>query len=621
MPTNGRIKPAPSYWKSRAVRRAAIGIPVAMVATPIVLIGLLLILSPLRLPFLEPQIESRAQALAGLNLKIDGGIFFGLGNSLAFEIKQFTLQIPNSVPATRFGHFVLRLNLWKLLTGDIDGEIAMAEAHSGALTIDRAGAQIRSDEPIRIVGSARLGKLDGRLELRTASPEIFMRPEFTVPVDAVLNLADARLESNAKFVFKASQLASGNVAIKFTGKSVASLAPLVAKGNLPNVGPYLLVGSVDVTNDRVAINDLNLTVGESNLKGSMTVDASGERTRFDLVLSSKLLQLKDFFSPSAFADPRTGDRKTGSQGPPKKARWVGDFAFGDYADKLAFLGDLDGKFVLSVADVRAGRDVLGSGKLKLVLTNGRLQMDPIRVRLPGGELKMSLDIRESEKESVNAKWAAEIDKFDIGVLRRNFDAELPIDGTLSLKAGLEMRYWIAQSPWSGATGELDFILRPKELAAGIVDLWAVNLLNAVSKQLDPKEGGSRVNCVVGRLRLKNGFLRDDVLFLDTTRIVAGAQIAADFKKRDVEVYAAPRAKEPQLFAANTPIVVSGKFDNFKIGPAPGEVLATIFRIITSPISYPFELAFSPRLNPNGEPECTQAFELPIEELRKRARGD
>ena len=43
----------------------------------------------------------------------------------------------------------------------------------------------------------------------------------------------------------------------------------------------------------------------------------------------------------------------------------------------------------------------------------------------------------------------------------------------------------------GGRGHFDFALLPEQFDAGIFDLWAVNLLSALSKQVDDESGFRR----------------------------------------------------------------------------------------------------------------------------------
>ncbi len=119
----------------------------------------------------------------------------------------------------------------------------------------------------------------------------------------------------------------------------------------------------------------------------------------------------------------------------------------------------------------------------------------------------------------------------------------------------------------GANGHIDFAVWPRDLNAGLFDLWAVNLFTSVLPSLDPE--ASKVNCLVARFELQDGLMRPTPMLVDTTRIQATADGEIDFRDRSVKLRAAPRPKKPQMFSARTPIRIDGHFSDFALGTSPG----------------------------------------------------
>ena len=575
-------------------------------------------LSPLRVTILAPQIVALAEALSGQRLEVNGDVWVTLRQFATIRLTDLATKAPDNSPLMEIGELSATLNPWALVMRHLEGEISVRQLAAGFLTVEQASAHLASGQPLQLNGKGRVTELTGALELRTAPLEAFLEPEFTVPVEIALKLADANLALSAAITLPHST-STQRMAIAIQGSSLDAFRTLIRNRTLPNIGPYALRGTARISQEVFSIDELDVTVGESDLHGSFVYEPSTPRPRFDLSLRSKMLQLDDFLvlpraenRANVISPDNTEQRKFGDKD------WVGNVLFGEYAPALRFLADLDGNLAVEVGELRSGRDVMGGGKLGVSFKDRKLSVNPLKVALPGGGIEMSIGFDATDAKKLHATWTADIRRFDFGVLARRLEPATNYGGLISLRAKLDMQHSVPEDLLAGANGYLDIGVWPKNIGSGLIDLWAINLLNALATEVDPRKDKSRINCVIARTKIKDGLLVDDVLFIDTSHIIAGAEIAVDFKKKAFEVYAVPESKTPQLFAAKTPIRAAGTFDKFDVGPAPGGILQTAFRIIVSPITYPFELLFADRFSADGEPQCSLGFTSSVADLRAKA---
>ncbi|NIW32879.1 MAG: hypothetical protein GWN07_36665, partial [Actinobacteria bacterium] len=94
-------------------------------------------------------------------------------------------------------------------------------------------------------------------------------------------------------------------------------------------------------------------------------------------------------------------------------------------------------------------------------------------------------------------------------------------------------------------GRLDLAILPADFDASVFDLWAVNLLAAIARKLDD-EHDSGVNCILARFSVEDGVLTDDLVFMDTTRVVVAGSARVDFEQETLDIRAKPKAKRAQL---------------------------------------------------------------------------
>jgi hypothetical protein len=113
-----------------------------------------------------------------------------------------------------------------------------------------------------------------------------------------------------------------------------------------------------------------------------------------------------------------------------------------------------------------------------------------------------------------------------------------------------------------------------------------------------------VNCIVARLDLKDGDLRDDKILIDTTTVRIRGAGHADLSSEELAFVFRPRAKGPGLFRLQTPLRVSGTLTDQRFGVDQREVAFSVMRMIASPILVPIEwLTLGPQPR-DGADVCT-----------------
>ena len=158
---------------------------------------------------------------------------------------------------------------------------------------------------------------------------------------------------------------------------------------------------------------------------------------------------------------------------------------------------------------------------------------------------------------------------------------------------------------ANGNGYFDFSGRLKNLKAGIIDLWAVNVIAAVASGKDNKP--SEINCVIGRWTMKDGLLSPNIFLIDTTKIRICGKGQVDFKKEILDLKMAPTAKKPEFFSLATPVEVKGNFADFGVGIQAGGLLGTTIRFIASPVTVPLARLFTKDLPDDGGDVCSMAI--------------
>ena len=155
-------------------------------------------------------------------------------------------------------------------------------------------------------------------------------------------------------------------------------------------------------------------------------------------------------------------------------------------------------------------------------------------------------------------------------------------------------------------GHFDLAFVPVNFDAGLIDMWAVNLLTSLASETDG-EPDSVINCLVASFGMNDGLMQERTIFIDTTNMSIEAAATINFKTRELKMLAAPKAKRPEFFSLATPVKVSGKFDDFGIGINVVRLTGTVTSFITSPLHVPLRRIFAKKRPEDGKEACRQAW--------------
>ena len=395
-----------------------------------------------------------------------------------------------------------------------------------------------------------------------------------------------------------------------TGDSLDSLNGLLEL-DLPPLKAYKAAAQLSLQRDRLELSNLILQVGKSKLTGKMTAESSGGKPQVAIELNSPLIQLDDFdlgdWSPEKDVAGQPGDGQDGD----KKAEGAKPENEGLSTDQAVeellspkVLARYNVRMNVKAEKVISGNDELGSGVLTATLKDGSFALDPLRLNIPGGSFSLAATLKPDPK-APQASVRAVMNKFDFGVLVRRANPKADMGGTINLDVDLKSSAYSFDKLLANGNGYFDFSGRLENLKAGVIDLWAVNVIAAVASGKDKKP--SEINCVLGRWTMKEGLLRPDVILIDTTKIRICGKGQVDFKKETIDLKMAPTPKKPEFFSLATPVEVRGNFADFGVGVQPGGLIGTSIRFIASPVTVPLRRLFTKDLPADGADVCGMAI--------------
>lgn len=522
---------------------------------------------------------------------------FGVGANIDATFREFGINLV--ARASRLGDMLARSELIGQIGG---GRIVLRDPNTrgeARIAVDKGELRAEPGKPLGLDIHGSLDEVPVRLALQTAKANELVDPRASLPFQLQVDAAQARLRLNGTI---ARPIGSEvELAMQVEGERFNTLDRLV-RASLPPWGPWSAAGRFRMSPRGYEVPDLRLQVGESVLEGVGRLHTAAGRPRIEVELSAPNVQLDDF---------RLGDWSPVEKKPEQEARTLDAESARARATEGAnraqqllsreVLARQDAYLKVSVTQVLSGPDKLGSGELVARLENGRAEIGPITVNVPGGSARTLLAY-EPVDNAVQVDLRIDVEKFDYGVLARRIKPDADLQGTFSLKMDVKSRAQYLSEILRHGSGRIEFAVWPRNMQAGIFDLWAVNVLVALVPAVDPGNA-SKINCAVGRFDLDDGKLVDRLILLDTSRMRVTGKGAANFSDETLDLRMRPQAKKAQFLSLATPIRVSGTFDDFKIGVSPGDILETVGRLATSIIWVPLQKLAGKKLPADGADVC------------------
>ncbi len=477
-------------------------------------------------------------------------------------------------------------------------------------------------EPLKLDMKGELLSFPYVLDVSVASLEEFLTQRQSW-MDFQFEIAETNLSFSGN-VDVATSNKQFSLETKVTGKSLSSLNDLL-KVDLPPFVDYSTSTKFTLQKGRFNLENLTVKTGESSLVGAAEVIHEGDRYVVDVQFTSPLVQLDDFLfddwswrgseESGTAAEEIKPEEQVGEQEKSTEQQSASGANVSTLLDP-----ELLSRFNIAVnirsEKVLSGEDFLGNGQLNATLKDGRIAVNPLEFHIPGGGITVSTSFKPDKKSS-EADFQAKIENFDIGILVRRSKPEAKMAGLVNLDINLESSAATPEDLFANGNGYFDFSGHLNDIGAGIIDLWAVNLVAAIVSSTD--ENQSEINCAVGRWSVADGVLTPDVFFIDTSKIRICGKGKVDFSQQKIDVTVGPTPKSPEFFNLATPIRINGTFDDINFGLQHGAIIGTALKFITSPVHVPIRRLVSDDIPKDGNDACSVVLG-PENRIEQSVRG-
>jgi uncharacterized protein involved in outer membrane biogenesis len=337
------------------------------------------------------------------------------------------------------------------------------------------------------------------------------------------------------------------------GPSPERLSDLVGVP-LPDTPPSDLRAGLRRDGGRIILEDLQGRVGESDIAGRIAVDLANEPPDLAVDLRSDRLDYDDL--TALFPED-----------PPEER----DQLFSDEPLGLRELaGQVQGRLRYRAREVMAGEIPFDDLRVEATLRAGRFALDPLRVGVGGGGVRLKLDM-DTGAEPPAADLEGEIRRVRLSEVLAPFEIADESVGTV----GGEVKVWMRGDSTAGLAGSADgglFLV----MTGGTLDMLLVEAAG-----LDPGEaifaalGDDTVpiDCAYLNLQSRSGQVDIETLAVDTrdTLFLGGGQI--DLDRERLELVIEPRPKDPSVLSFSSPLRLEGPLTDPELQVVSGELVA------------------------------------------------
>lgn len=351
-------------------------------------------------------------------------------------------------------------------------------------------------------------------------------------------------------------------------------------------------GRLLISGGQASLENLVLQQGHSSLTGRATLDTKPDPVKLVIHLQSPQVDLDSLSQVVALGD-------AGSRSGPEQRRAM--LATLDTAVERV-IKMVEGELVLKTGQVRWRGETTGRGELRITAKNRRLSIERLELEPPGGKIHLRNAIWPVGEE-LGSSLELEVRNFSYGFLtRKTPSSPMRSQGVLSLRLSMASQAPKVSDLLGKANGRFQVGVWPKDLETASFDLWVANLLFAFLDIL-AKKTASHVNCAVGDFVMEKGLMTSKELIIDTSKVRVSGKAKLNFATHTISVNLEPRAKQPQFFNLETPIHISGTFDQASAGVSPGGLVGSVINFATSPVFAPLRRLFGDTLPEAGKDVC------------------
>lgn len=319
--------------------------------------------------------------------------------------------------------------------------------------------------------------------------------------------------------------------------------------SLINTGAFRLAAAFDRRGDLFTYKDIVLTFGQSDVRGTVSVDTTDVRPQFTAMLESRRLRFAD-------TGVRATPDATASQKDPPLLLPTAAF------NRESMLR-LDGVLKYRAGAVEVSRyslsDVEANGRLK----SGVLTMESMSATLLRGKARAAVTI-DARPEVPVVDIDATMSALQLNGLIREASGDAPVEGSMTARLRVRGKGTSVHQVAASAAGEVTAVIPRGEVRAAFAELTGIDL-RALGMLLSKQHRTTPIRCGVASFQAREGILTAQQLVLDTEDVLVTGEGRIRMDTEALELRIAGHPKRVRLVRVRSPLMVQGTLKHPTIG--------------------------------------------------------
>lgn len=438
------------------------------------------------------------------------------------------------------------------------------EAHEKATRAD--------PKPFRLQGKGTINDEPFTLEV-AGGPLQGLSPEHPYPFALAIRAGENEIQADGR-VMKPFDLGALELQVNAHGRDLAELFYLT-QITLPNSPPFRVQAHITRSGTQFAVTGIEGTLGQSDLSGTVDVDASRKRPVVKANLASHHLFLKDLAAVTgshAGSGPSLDAVKTSEKAAASRPSPPATQLFPDARLQVDRVRAIDADVHFRATSIEAGTVPLTKVALHATLKEGLLRLDPLEFDLSQGQVTSWIQIdAHADTPQVNIDARAEdihLDQFK----GKAASAVPPLDGILRARAVIEGAGDSVHALMTNANGALTLVVPSGDIRSAFAELTGIDVAEGLGLLLGKSSERTSVRCGVAQFGLKSGTAHAQNLVIDTQKVLitGGGQIYLGPERLDLSIQGQP--KKPRLVRLRAPVEIKGTLLKPAFSLEPGHLL-------------------------------------------------
>jgi len=325
---------------------------------------------------------------------------------------------------------------------------------------------------------------------------------------------------------------------------------------LINTGAYHLSGTLARRGAMTRFADLAASSGQSDVRGTVSIDSSSGRSRIDAQMDSRLLRLSDIGARAAGRESETG-------APPLL---LSDAKLNPKAVRRA-----DAVVNYRADTVEVGRVPLRSVSAKLTIAGGIIVGAPLSAEMLGGKLTARFKL-DATTDDPAAQFDLKIAGLQIAQIPRKNAGQAPFEGSMQARLAATGHGRSIHEVAAGASGTVSLVLPHGALRVSLAELAGTEL-GGLGRLLAKDKQETAVRCAVASFQARQGTLTAQRIVVDTDPVLITGEGTIHLDSEALDLAFRGEPKKRVIARLRSPVLVRGTLSHPSIALKVGNSAA------------------------------------------------